>query len=283
MLDSDFPSRFKIPFANGAGGSYVRAIPDTSADPVAASLQLGFPPDTFTPLTGGGTPPDGKDFNGILKQLTQWARWQAAGGPNFYDSTFSTAVGGYPSGAALGSVVTPGLFWVSTANNNTTDPDGGSPANWEPLVPFADDATTQAGVSTTTLVTPAGLFSFPKIIAADSHAYVIPGTDILVQAGRFTSLTTTVTGAEFFTFPTPFAALASPYVQLTPHSTSGTTNNTAPHPPNGTYSVHHSALNYSAPPAYNGFSFWVSAEDEATDVFDGRITTFDWRAEGPAP
>lgn len=134
MQTSDLPARFKIPFANGAGSGYIRTIPDahqtaTSTD-APASFTDGFPPETFVPQASGGVPPSGADFNGILSMISKWSRWQAAGGPAIYDSAFSTAVGGYPKGAKLDSTVTPGLVWISTADNNTTDPDGGSPANW---------------------------------------------------------------------------------------------------------------------------------------------------------
>lgn len=133
MQTSDVPVKFPIPFANGASGTYKRQVPTPSQvgiDDGAASLTTGFPPDTFIPTSGGGIPPDGRDFNGILFQATAWARWLAAGGPIYYDGTFATAIGGYPAGTMLQSSVTPGKFWISTANNNTTDPDGGSPANW---------------------------------------------------------------------------------------------------------------------------------------------------------
>lgn len=135
MQSSDIPIRFPIPFANGAGAGYVRTIPEahvaaTGTD-APASLTDGFPPETFTPLASGGIPPNGQDFNGILKQLSEWARWQAAGVPAIYDATFSTAIGGYPKGSVLQSSAIAGALWMSTAENNTTDPDGGSPANWQ--------------------------------------------------------------------------------------------------------------------------------------------------------
>lgn len=134
MQQSDLPTRFPIPFAASAGGSYIRSIP---TDPVAptgsdapASLSEGFPPETFMPEGSGGIPPNGKDFNGILNQITAMCRWMAAGGPAVFNSAFSSAIGGYPKGARLASVVTAGVEWISTVDNNTTDPDGGGAANW---------------------------------------------------------------------------------------------------------------------------------------------------------
>ena len=130
MLVSSIPYKFAEPWANAAGGSYItNPIPDTGVGG-AASQSLGFPPITATPIGVGGIPPNISDFNGVLSYLSLWARWLQAGGPVFYDATFSTNTGGYPNGAVVRSTVTPGVLWRSTADNNTTDPDGGSPANW---------------------------------------------------------------------------------------------------------------------------------------------------------
>jgi hypothetical protein len=138
LSQSDLPVKFNIPWGNGSGSPYIRPIPQGSQIGIqncAASLADGFPPLTFVPQTSGGCPPFGADFNGILKQVTQWNRWQSAGGPLPYDGTFSAAVGGYPKGAVVQSNVLLGRLWFSTADNNTTSPDdatGGS-ANWIPL------------------------------------------------------------------------------------------------------------------------------------------------------
>lgn len=133
MSQSSIPPKFGIPWANGAGSSYVRSIPQNSQIGIqncAASLTDGFPPLTFALPAAGGCPPFGQDFNGILKQITQWSQWQAAGGPVFYDSGFAANIGGYPSGAKVASAVTPGTVWMSTADNNSTNPDTSSSANW---------------------------------------------------------------------------------------------------------------------------------------------------------
>lgn len=132
MLASGIPAKFNIPWANGAGGSFIRPIPQASQIGVqdgAASLTDGFPPLNFVPVASGGVPPFGQDFNGILKQITQWAQWYSAGGPIVWDSAFSSAVGGYPAGALVASAVTVGILWISTADNNTSNPDTGG-ANW---------------------------------------------------------------------------------------------------------------------------------------------------------
>jgi hypothetical protein len=135
MQASEIPSKFPIPFANAAAGGFIRPIPTPSQIGVqngAASLTDGFPPNTFAPIASGGSWPFGQDFNGILKQITQWSRWFSAGGPILYDSAFQTSIGGYPRGTLVASPATIGLFWLSLVENNTTNPDTGG-AGWQPF------------------------------------------------------------------------------------------------------------------------------------------------------
>lgn len=138
MQYSDIPSKFPIPFAASAGAGYIRAIPvahqTATATDAPASLTDGFPPETFRPLASGGVPPSGADFNGMLNRVSAWARWQAAGGPLVFDSSFASAMGGYPYLALLTST-TPGRFWQNLVDGNTTDPDGSSATNWQMLSP----------------------------------------------------------------------------------------------------------------------------------------------------
>lgn len=134
MQSSDIPSKFLIPFANSAGAGYIRTIPLASQIGVtdgAASLTDGFPPLNFLAVGAGGVPPFGQDFNGLLKQITQWSRWQGAGGLVTWDSALSTAIGGYPKGALVAST-TAGHVWLCTVENNTTNPDAGG-AGWVDL------------------------------------------------------------------------------------------------------------------------------------------------------
>lgn len=132
MLAASIPAKFNIPWGNAAGGGFIRTIPQASQIGVqdgAASLTDGFPPLNFTPVASGGVPPFGQDMNGILKQITQWSQWYSAGGPRKWDSAFSSAVGGYPIGAIVDSAITLGILWLSTADNNTSNPDAGG-TNW---------------------------------------------------------------------------------------------------------------------------------------------------------
>lgn len=134
MQSSSIPTKIPLPFANSAGSSYKNTIPTASQIGITngkASLTDGFPPLTFQPISSGGIPPFGADFNGILYEITSIQQWQEAGGMFPYDSTFSTAIGGYPKGAVLQAAAFGGL-WVNTTENNTTNPDTGG-AGWTSL------------------------------------------------------------------------------------------------------------------------------------------------------
>ncbi|CAN7372933.1 hypothetical protein LJR220_003323 [Bradyrhizobium sp. LjRoot220] len=126
MLRSAIPLRFALPWAKNAAGPYIRTVPVASQIGVqdgAASFNDGFVPDNFTPLAGGGVPPFGQDFNGVMNVTTSWDQWYQAGAPIAFDSSYSTAIGGYPQGAILDSALVIGKRWVSLADGNTTDPD----------------------------------------------------------------------------------------------------------------------------------------------------------------
>jgi microcystin-dependent protein len=130
------PTKIPVPFGYAAGvGEITTPIPTASQIGVVngrASLHDGFPPLTFLPLTAGGVPPFGADFNGILNEITSITQWQQAGGFFPYDSSFSTAIGGYPVGAIIQAANYQG-FWLNITNGNTTDPDTGG-AGWTSLV-----------------------------------------------------------------------------------------------------------------------------------------------------
>lgn len=131
LTQSAVPPKFPIPWGNSAGSAYIRSIPLPSQIGIqncAASLTDGFPPLTFTPSIAGGCPPDGRDFNGVLKQLSQWGLWLAAGTPTVYDSSFQSSIGGYPKGGVIAAAAN-GCFWLSTADNNGSNPETGG-ANW---------------------------------------------------------------------------------------------------------------------------------------------------------
>lgn len=130
MLASSIPYKFKTPWgASASAPNYITTpIPATSTG-AAAGQDLGFPPITATPTGAGGAPPNINDVNGALNYETLWSQWLQAGAPVGYDATFSTNIGGYPKGAVIASATFPNE-WISTVDNNVTDPDTGG-AGWE--------------------------------------------------------------------------------------------------------------------------------------------------------
>lgn len=117
-----------VPFATSG---LKNTIPETN-DPALglASFEQGFPPVTMTPIAAGGVPPAGRDFNGILFDLSANITQMQAGLMYPYDATFAAAIGGYNEGATL--LRTDGTgFWLNTVADNENDPDAGG-AGWVP-------------------------------------------------------------------------------------------------------------------------------------------------------
>lgn len=207
MQISDIPSKFNIGFASSAGVGYVRNIPQTPSGVAGqASLELGFPPDNFTPVSAGGIPPFGQDFNGILNQITLWNRWQAAGGAfPTYDSAFQTAISGYPKDACVASSVTTGLIWISIVDNNITNPDTGG-AGWAVFVninaaPFSDISLFSGSG---TLSVPSATYTKRSFSAAtigpNNDVVLSSGSCKILNAGRYFITTTSICGSDPATY-----------------------------------------------------------------------------------
>lgn len=132
MQLSTRPLRIPVPWASSAGSSYTRTIPWSSQIGVnlgQASFPDGFVPQNTTTSGSTSVAPSIKDFNGILNAITAIQQWQCGGGLFSYDATWSSLNNGYPKGATL--VKSNGIgFWVSLADNNTTNPDSAYSANW---------------------------------------------------------------------------------------------------------------------------------------------------------
>ncbi|WP_072091892.1 pyocin knob domain-containing protein, partial [Trabulsiella odontotermitis] len=145
MKRSDVPTKHALPFAlNGSRN----AIPENGTAAGAASLTKGFPDETMTPIIAGGTPPDGKDMNGVLHELSAMGRWANAGAEYSYDEAFSTSIGGYPRGARL--LGSDGVtMFVSMLDDNSTDPEVISAA-WEGYNPGRSGIALTAGIRTLT-------------------------------------------------------------------------------------------------------------------------------------
>ena len=140
--------------------------------PGAASYTDGFPPLCATPVASGGIPPAKADMNGILYGMSAVDVWMCAGGGFPYNSAFQTAIGGYPKGARLLMASGTG-YWMSTVDNNLSDPDTGG-AGWSEYYQNAINALTGD-------VTAAGPGSVPATLAVTG-----------VTAGSYTEANITV-------------------------------------------------------------------------------------------
>lgn len=134
MKYSELPSVITSLFASSASSSAVTDIPDTQAasGDGRVSWELGYPPETMIARSAGGVPPYGQDANGIGKRLSQYIQALQAGNIPKWTQDFANAIGGYPSGALASDPSTVGVFWVSTADDNTTQP-GANGASWQNL------------------------------------------------------------------------------------------------------------------------------------------------------
>lgn len=143
---AQIPTPWSSPF--GATGTRT-AIPVAPLAPNSpnASEQGGFPPITLTPIAAGGIAPLGGNFNEAFFRCSSWNQWQSLGGPVGYNSTLSAATTGYPQGALLSAANILGGFWLSSNDNNVTDPDTGGggwtfvkPASWGAILTGAGTA-----------------------------------------------------------------------------------------------------------------------------------------------
>lgn len=135
MKLTDKPRQIAVPFASGTADK--NTIPNNATQETKekgnAAYDSGFPPLTMTAIAAGGIPPHGKDFNGLLNDITAAIRFSQAGGQYTFDAAFATAIGGYPRGTMVLSSDGSKIWW-NTADSNTTDPDGAGAAGWKNLL-----------------------------------------------------------------------------------------------------------------------------------------------------
>lgn len=132
MQLAQVPELVQLPFADSGTKNSIPTPSQVSITPGAASLTTGFPPITFLDPTAGGIPPFGADFNGILNLISANTRWENAGAFYPYDATFSSFITGYPKGAILSRADGTG-FWLSTADDNTANPETDTTGAWVPV------------------------------------------------------------------------------------------------------------------------------------------------------
>lgn len=117
------PYVFANAFCNS--GDKTGNIPVADTNTNSASLAKGFPVVTSTAIAEGGIPPKRTDFNGILNALSQYCCFLQNGGEFEFDSSVSTAIGGYSDKAVLKYIDTNsgGIYKIkSLINNNTNAP-----------------------------------------------------------------------------------------------------------------------------------------------------------------
>lgn len=139
------PTNFPKPFALSGTRN---TIPDSPTGTNHASFTEGFPAVTMQPITSGGIPPSGDDFNGLFYDIMTHTVWGNAGGQYQFDAALSTAMGGYPQGMVLQS--NDGLSsYVSLVNNNTTDFNSTPSSIGSLWGTFAGASFSSAAISTT--------------------------------------------------------------------------------------------------------------------------------------
>lgn len=182
MKLANAPAQIVAAWANGVS-TKTNPIPVPSQQgitPGAASWTDGFPPLCDIDSSDGGVPPKMADMNGGLYQMSAVDVWMSAGGGFPYNAAFQTAIGGYPKGARV-LMASGNGYWISTADNNLTDPDTGG-AGWA-----SDDS--NAITALTGDVTATGPGSAAATLAASgvtAGSYI--GADITVDAkGRVTN------------------------------------------------------------------------------------------------
>jgi len=122
-------------FALNAAPARRNVIPDTTADPQRASWDVGYPPQTMTPVVAGGKPMLGPDMNGVLYMLSSHTYYQQSGQPYRWNADVVVAIAGYAAGTLLGS--TDGkTLWMNLLDGNATDPDSVGASDWVPMYSY---------------------------------------------------------------------------------------------------------------------------------------------------
>lgn len=134
------PEPSKIPRAWAWNGD-INTIPDLDPGNGLASWELGYPIETQTPISAGGTPPRRQDMNGALNALSNHSLWYQQGGLWEYDAYTDYEVGNHilqngslyyciAANGPSGTVKSPGAdtsetYWkpIIFANGRHPDPD----------------------------------------------------------------------------------------------------------------------------------------------------------------
>lgn len=147
------PTLLLKPFADSGDKNSIPVTNSDLANPQLADLTNGFPAITSEVPENGGLPPERKDFNGLGYLTTTYDYFYQAGGTFTFNSTISTAIGGYPKDARLWYTDSNGATTVlrSTKNDNT-DNFVTTPSyigtSWVPEIPALGWNNTWTGTNT---------------------------------------------------------------------------------------------------------------------------------------
>ena len=148
------PTLLLKPFAESGDKNSIPVQNTDAQNPQLADLTNGFPQVTSEDPDDGGLPPERKDFNGLGYLTTTYDYFYQAGGTFTFNSTISSAIGGYPLGARLWYTDGNGATTVvrSTVANNTDNFNDGSATGigttWVPEIPALGWNNTWTGANT---------------------------------------------------------------------------------------------------------------------------------------
>ena len=97
------PKLIVKPFAKNGQKNVIPENYETSMESNQATWDQGFSQITMLPVSAGGLPPKGQDFNGIFNQISENIVYLSQGGRFKFSAEYAEAIGGYPKGATLQS------------------------------------------------------------------------------------------------------------------------------------------------------------------------------------
>lgn len=97
------PKLISKPFAQNGQKNVIPEKYETNMESNQATWDQGFGQITMLPVSAGGLPPKGQDFNGILNQMCETIVHISKGGVFKFSADYATAINGYPKGAILQS------------------------------------------------------------------------------------------------------------------------------------------------------------------------------------
>lgn len=164
MNSSDSPTRVSKAFGiNGLRNTIPVDSNQSTDNNGIATFNKGFPPVTMQPLSAGGIPPSGMDFNGVLYSVTLQQQWQNAGMTYPFSSSFSSQINGYPKGSILPSSTYTGQ-WLNLNEQNSIPPENsnGSNTGWVPINNYG--VTTISGLTNQSVILTSNQASKERIV-----------------------------------------------------------------------------------------------------------------------